>query len=123
MESKTLKTIGGVATVIGTLITGYAYYKFDEANSMIRALEDADWFLGTDSSSGIEIWTNHSDNYKIILIVGAVILVVGIILLVSGIFAKGCNVNISNPVDSMSVQTQENKDLTERLKKLCAYRL
>ena len=116
MESKTLKSIGGVASVVGAGITWYGYSGMAKSRSMINALNAGDALFGGSSSKSIDAWSGHADNYKIMLIIGAVILVVGIILLVSG-FVSGSNrqdvhsVTVTNELDNKS-------NLTERLMKL-----
>lgn len=115
MESKVLKSIGGVASVIGAGITWYGYSKYSEANSMIDALYAGDALFGGNSDS-IDLWSKHADNYKIVLIVGAVILVVGVILLVSGLVSGNKEQDVSKTV-SVSRETDKG-DLSDRLKKL-----
>lgn len=115
MESKILKSIGGVASVIGAAITCYGYSGLDESQSMIRALEAGDDLFGGSSSKSIDIWSEHADNYKIVLIIGAVILVVGIILLISG-FVSGSKAQDVHPVSAANESDKGN--LADRLKKL-----
>lgn len=111
--SKSIKNIGIVASIIGAVITCYGATKNKHAQSMLRALRSGDELLGTRSTRGINAWTEHSSNYKIILIVGSVILVVGIILLIAGLVGQ---IN-SNNTNVHEVHTIEI-DITEKLKKL-----
>lgn len=116
MESKTLKSIGGVASVIGAAITWFGYSKYDGARSMAKALNAGDHLFGGNSSDSIDLWSGRADNYKLVLIIGAVILVVGIILLISGFVSgnKGQEIKetVRIPDDS------DKSDLADRLKKL-----
>ena len=115
MGKRTLKSIGGVASVIGAGITWYGHSGFAKSQSMISALNAGDALFGGSSSKSIDIWSGHADNYKIVLIIGAVILVVGIILLVSG-FVSGSKGQEVHPV--VMTNDSDKRDLTERLKKL-----
>lgn len=115
MESKTLKSVGGVASIIGAAITWFGYSKYDGARSMAKALNAGDHLFGGNSSDSIDLWSGRADNYKLVLIVGAVILVVGIVLLVSG-FISGNKGQEIHPV--VTANGSDKGDLPERLRKL-----
>lgn len=108
--SKIIINIGITASIIGGIITGYSTSKYNEAKSMLNALHSGDKLFGTYSGDAIKIWTNHSDNYKIMVIIGAVILAVGVILLISGLITASGNKNQKEVVDDL--------DIAERLKQL-----
>lgn len=114
---KMLRNIGIVASVIGAIITGYGYYKYDEAKKMSKVLSDGQDLFGISSSSSkaLNIWSENEGNYKIVIIVGCVILIVGIIMLVSGLM-NAENKKIKDDVKTESVQ--ESKDVVDRLKQL-----
>ena len=116
MESKTLKSVGGVASIIGAAITWFGYSKYDGARSMDKALNAGDHLFGGNSSDSIDLWSGRADNYKIVLIVGAVILVVGIILLVSGFVSGNKGQEIRETARVSNVPDKD--DLFARLKKL-----
>lgn len=110
--SKSIRNIGIVSSIIGAIITCYGATKNKEAQSMLRGLRSGDELFGTHSTTSINVWTEHSSNYKIILIVGSVILVVGIILLIAGLVSQ----SNSNNTNVHEVHTEF--DITEKLKKL-----
>lgn len=79
---KPMVSLGAVASVIGGSITIYGKQKYDYCNMMRRALEDI-----ARNSSGYQSWSKDCDNYRFVIIVGAIILVVGIIILLGGLFS------------------------------------
>ena len=87
MNGKNLRIVGLVSSIIGLIITVFGLYKYDEAKGMVRALgQGAALFGSTDSTYRSEaVWLSEMNNYRLVIIVGAIILVVGIILLISGI--------------------------------------
>ena len=87
MNGKNLRIVGLVSSIIGLIITVFGVYKYDEAKGMVRALgQGAALFGSTDSTYRSEaVWLSEMNNYRLVIIVGAIILVVGIILLISGI--------------------------------------
>lgn len=111
--SKSIRNIGIVASIIGAVITCYGATKNKEAQSMLRALHSGDKLFGTRSTTGINAWTEYSNNYKFILIVGSIILVVGIILLIAGLMGQISSEN-TNIHEAHTIEF----DVTEKLKKL-----
>ncbi|MCD8377900.1 MAG: SHOCT domain-containing protein [Candidatus Gastranaerophilales bacterium] len=89
--SKTAAIIGGVSTVVGGGITAYGYNRYSLANNMISAQSGLDSLFGSSDSSRktISIWEGRLDNYKIVIVIGAIILVIGVILLASGVIGLG----------------------------------
>lgn len=87
MNGKNLRIVGIVSSIIGFIITAFGVYKYEEAKGMVKALGQGSALFGsTDSTYRSEaIWLSSMNNYRIVIIVGAIILVVGIILLISGI--------------------------------------
>lgn len=82
-----LKRVGIVSTIVGACVSGFGYYKFDEAKSMMKTLEDGYALFGGDFSSSMNSWSNWADKaamYRIILIIGVVFFIAGIIMFVSG---------------------------------------
>lgn len=114
---KILRNIGIVASVVGGGIACYGYSKYSEAKSMLKALRDGDRLLGTNSTKSIDLWSGYSDNYKLILIVGAIILICGIIFFISGLMSGNNNRKLS-PMQSDSTSINSNVDISDRLKKL-----
>lgn len=87
MNGKNLRIVGFVSSIIGFIITAFGIYKYEEAKGMVKALGQGSALFGsTDSTYRSEaIWLSSMNNYRIVIIVGAIILVAGIILLISGI--------------------------------------
>lgn len=122
MNNKIVRNIGAVASIIGAIITGYGFNKFSEAKSMVKTLEDGDALFGGSSSNSINIWASQRDNYKLMLIIGAIILVIGIIFLISGIISGSDKTQRES--ETIHSRTETNmgnsaeKDIQERLNKL-----
>lgn len=95
MKNQKLVSMGSIATIIGGIITVFAYNKFSSANGMIKTLNDGDLLFGTNSDNSLNIWINQSNNYKIMLIIGSIVLIVGLILLLSGFINKKNEYNIN----------------------------
>ena len=106
-----------MTAIIGGCITGYGYFKYGKAQSMISALRDGDALLGNDSSKSIDLWSSYSSNYKLMLIIGAVILVIGIILLISGLLSENNSV-ISTEQSVSANADNSNNNISERLGRL-----
>ena len=86
MNGKNLRIVGFVSSIIGFIITAFGIYKYEEAKGMVKALGQGSALFGsTDSTYRSAIWLSSMNNYRIVIIVGAIILVAGIILLISGI--------------------------------------
>lgn len=112
-NGKTLKNIGVVASVVGLIITIYGFIKFRKAQAMISASKAAGSLFNANNSNSIQIWENHSNNYKLILIIGAVILIIGIILFISGLMS-GNHVELNK--EPASNNTVNDIDISDRLK-------
>ena len=81
MNGKNLRIVGIVSSIIGFIITAFGVYKYEEAKGMVKALGQGSVLFGsTDSTYRSEaIWLSSMNNYRIVIIVGAIILVIGII--------------------------------------------
>lgn len=83
---KPMVSLGAVATLIGGSITIYGQQNYDRCDGMRRALEDI-----ARNSPGYQSWNSQCEDYRIVIIVGAIILVVGIIILLGGLFSPESN--------------------------------
>lgn len=86
-----LKRTGIVSTIVGACVSGFGYYKFDEAKSFMKASEDGYALFGGDFSSSLNTWSIWAEKamiYRIMLIIGIIFLIIGIIMFVSGLSKK-----------------------------------
>lgn len=97
-----MKKLGLVGSIIGAIITLFGFIKFKDAKGFYRATS----YFGENSSS--KIWSGEMDNYKIVLIIGAVILIVGIIVLISGLMQEQNNNTSNTGSNSQNIQGQDD---------------
>lgn len=112
-SGKTLKNIGAVASIVGLIITIYGFIKFRDAQTMLSASRSLSSFSNTGNFKSIRIWEGYSNNYKLILIIGAIILIIGIILLISGLMSGS---NVEPNIEPVSDNTVNDVDISDRLK-------
>ena len=79
MNGKNLRIVGFVSSIIGFIITAFGVYKYEEAKGMVKALGQGSVLFGSTDSTyrGEAIWLSSMNNYRIVIIVGAIILAVG----------------------------------------------
>lgn len=117
-NTKLIRNIGIVSIIVGVIATVFGFKNFNDANSMVKALEDGGSLFGyTDSTtSSIDLWTSRSNNYKIVMIVGAVILLVGVIMFFSALMSKQKTSSESNTQNIP--QQHNNQNIEDKLKNL-----
>lgn len=121
MNGKNLRIVGFVSSIIGFIITAFGVYKYEEAKGMVKALGQGSVLFGSTDSTyrGEAIWLSSMNNYRIVIIVGAIILAVGIILLISGIInlkketakIENVEVNVSTNGKKMELKAMLDKGL------------
>ncbi len=119
MNIKIVKNIGIIISIVGTIVLGYGFYSYNEAQGMIRAITQGNNLFGQSSSSAISIdrWTETSNNCKLILAIGAIILVFGIILLVVGVLINKNKTKSKNNCNNQSI-THYETNIQDRLNRL-----
>ena len=111
-KQKAFKTFGIIMSILGIILSIFGGYKLHYSNMMERTVRAGDALFGTTSSSA-EIWNNHANNYKIILIIGIIILIIGIILFICGLNNKEQINNINSTSDTL-IQFEELNKLKEK---------
>lgn len=117
-NGKPMAILGAVASVIGGIIGYKGYHDYSEANGLIKALNDGDALLGTDSSASTSIWSTQASNARIMLIVGVVILVIGIIVLIAGIVSGMTTKQIAPEYRPVQTSVQPKANISDRLSQL-----
>lgn len=110
-----MRKVGIVGSIIGAIITLFGLYNYKNARGFYRALN----YFGPSNSASSGIWSDRMDNYKIVLIVGAIILVVSIILLLASPNSSTTNnTQTFSDTNNLSEENVSSKDAYARLSQL-----